>query len=203
MLAMILATAVARAAVGDPAILEIRVVEGEGSSYFTGSRATRGVTVMVTDETGRAVEGATVSFSLPPEGPSGVFLSGSRTEIAITRGDGRAAAWGMQWNQSPGPFDIRVTAVKASARAGTTVAQYLSVAAAGRASPAAAGAGVPREPPRGMRIGGGHKWIWLTLAMAGAAAAGVGFAGGKSAGAAAPASSPLQIGTPTLTLGRQ
>ena len=194
----------ARAAVGDPAILEIRVVEGEGSSYFTGSRATRGVTVMVTDETGRPVDGAAVSFSLPPDGPSGVFLSGSRTEIATTRADGRAAAWGMQWNQSAGPFEIRITAVKGSARAGTTVALYLTAASSSaRQTAAAPAAVVNREPPRGLRTGG-HKWIWVTLAMAGAAVAGAGLAGQQTAAtAAAPAANTLQIGTPSITLGRQ
>ncbi len=181
-------------------------MEGEGSSYFAGSRATRGVTVMVADETGRPVEGATVSFSLPPDGPSGVFLSGSRTEIAITRSDGRAAAWGMQWNQMPGPLEIRITAVKGTARAGTTAPQYLTVGAAARAaspgSTAAAGRIQNQGSQRGLS-GGGHKWIWVTLAMAGAAVAGVGFAGRQSSGAAVSTPSTLQIGTPSVILGRQ
>jgi len=212
-LSVFLATAVSLAAAGDPAILEIRVLEGEGASYFTGSRATRGITVMVTDETGRPVEGATVSFSLPPDGPSGAFISGSRTEIATTRSDGRAAAWGMQWNQSPGPFEIRITAVKGPARAGTTAAQYLSSGSPGkarsssRAVPAANSTGTPQpsvnqESPRGVRTGG-HKWIWVTLAVTGAAVAGASFAGRSSNGTSTSATpSTLQIGMPTITLGR-
>ena len=34
----------------DPAILQIRILEGEGAVYPIGARATRGVTVQVTDE---------------------------------------------------------------------------------------------------------------------------------------------------------
>src|SRR5437879_5619201 len=52
----------------DPAILQVRVVDGEGAVYAIGTRATRGVTVQVTDETGKPVEGASISFRLPEEG---------------------------------------------------------------------------------------------------------------------------------------
>jgi len=118
MLAAILAAAMAWGAAwaaDAPSILTIRVAEGDGAAYPIGSRATRGVTVLVTDETGHPVEGATVSFTLPAEGPGGVFSSGGRTEIAATRADGRAAVWGMQWNHTAGAFEIRITAVKGQA----------------------------------------------------------------------------------------
>ena len=101
---LILFLAVALGANAQPAMLKVTLVEGEGAVYPAGSRATRGVTVKVTDETGRPVEGATVSFSLPSDGPGGVFASGARTEIATTHADGGAAVWGMQWNRMPGPF---------------------------------------------------------------------------------------------------
>ena len=51
------------AAQSDPAILLIRIVEGEGAVYPIGSRATRGVTVQVTDETGRPVDRAAVTHT--------------------------------------------------------------------------------------------------------------------------------------------
>ena len=54
------------------------LTEGDGAIYAKGSRATRGLTVLITDETGRPVEGATVSFSLPADGPSGEFSSGGQ-----------------------------------------------------------------------------------------------------------------------------
>src|SRR5258708_2601020 len=99
-----------RGAEGDPALLELRIVEGDGAVYSIGSRAARGVTVQVSDEAGRPVSGATVSFTLPQDGPGGAFVSGGRSEIVPTRADGQATVWGMQWNRTPGPFEIRRTA---------------------------------------------------------------------------------------------
>jgi hypothetical protein len=86
----ILLTTIQAAAADDPAVLQIRIVEGEDAAYALGSRSTRGVTVEVTDESGKPVEGATVSFRLPEEGPGGAFANGSKTEIATSRPDGRA-----------------------------------------------------------------------------------------------------------------
>jgi len=189
-LAAILAAVLACGA-ENPALLAIRLTEGDGAVYAKGSRATRGLAVLITDETGRPVEGATVSFSLPGEGPSGVFSSGARTEIATTHADGRAAVWGMQWNRTPGPFEIRITAVKGQARAGTVSSQFLSDAAEVK------DAAAPKTH-------GGHKLLWISVIIAGAAVAGVaGVVVGKST-AAAPAGSavtPLQIGPPTISLG--
>ena len=148
----------------DPAILQIRVIEGEGAAYPIGSRATRGITVQITDETGRPVEGVTVSFSLPATGPGGLFASGASSEIVPTRSDGRASVWGMQWNQNAGSFEIRVTAVKGQARAGIVCPQFLSDA--------------PSRKEASSRIGpGGHKWIWIGLAVAAGAGAALATAG--------------------------
>jgi len=175
----------------DPAILQVKVIEGEGIVYAAGSRATRGVTVRVIDESGNPVDGATVSFRLPEEGPTGVFSSGTRSEIATTRSDGRAGVWGMQWNRTAGSFEMRITVAKGQARAGTVCGLFLSES--GEAS------GTARVGPRSSR-----KWLWIALAVGGAAAGGVAAAalGGK-AGAPAPAAIPgLQIGTPTIVLGK-
>ena len=102
----------------DPAILLIHIVEGEGAVYAIGSRATRGVTVQVTDETGKPVESAVVSFRLPDDGPTGEFSSGMRTEIVPTGADGRANVWGMQWNRVTGPLEVRITAAKGAGSRG-------------------------------------------------------------------------------------
>src|SRR5690606_18235442 len=82
--------------------------------------------VLVTDETGKPVEAAAVSFRLPDEGPGGAFRSGLRNEILLTGPDGRAAVGGIQWNDIQGPVRIRITAVKDKVRAGIIVDQYLS-----------------------------------------------------------------------------
>lgn len=177
-----------------PAILQIRVLEGEGVAYPLGGRATRGVTVQVTDETGKPVEGAAVSFRLPEEGPSGTFTTGSRAELATTKADGKASAWGMQWNRTEGSFEIRITAVKGQARAGTVCAVYLSKASA---ATAAVDGGSP------FKITRSHKWLWITLAVVGAAAGAV-VAGtalhGKSI-PVGPTVTPTTIGIPSIVVG--
>lgn len=171
-------------------IVQLRVVEGEGSVYGVGSRATRGLTVQVTDETGKPVEGAAVSFRLPDEGPSGVFSSGLRTEVVTTKADGRATVWGMQWNKTPGPFEIRVTAVKDQARAGIVSAQYLSDAASAKSS---SGTFQPSHHFHG-------KWLLISAVAAGA---GAGLAFSRSQGSKATVAPvvPTQIGNPTITIG--
>jgi len=173
-----------------PAILQVRVVEGDGAVYSVGSRATRGITVQVTDEAGKPVEAASVSFRLPDEGPGGAFSTGSKSEIATTRADGRASVWGMQWNRTAGSFEVRVTVVKGPTRAGTVCAQFLSD------SPAAAASA--RMGPRR-----GHKWLWIALAVGGAAAGAVVATGlASKAGSGTSATPPgLTIGTPTIILG--
>ena len=190
-LGILLATSLAFGA-DIPGILEIRVVVGGDAVYPVGSRATRGITVLVSDEAGRPVENAIVSFALPSEGPSGVFASGVRTEIATTRGDGRAGVWGMRWNRTPGSFELRVTAIKEQARAGISVVQSFSDA--------------PELKVSASRGSGGHKILWIALA-GGAAAAVAGVAGRGSANPSsstpiAAGLSGIQIGTPTIVVGR-
>ncbi len=140
-----------QAAAGDPASLKIRIVEGDGASYPLGSRSTRGIAVEVTDDTGKPVEEATVNFRLPEDGPGGAFSNKSKTQIATTGRDGRASVWGMQWNRTPGAFEVRITVAKGEARAGTVCSQSLTTASV----------------PAARRSGGSHKWLWAALAVAG------------------------------------
>ncbi len=188
------------AAQSDPAILQIRVIEGEGAVYATGSRATRGVTVRVTDETGKPVEGVAVTFRLPDDGPTGRFQSGERVEAEVTAADGTALVWGMEWNRTPGPFEVRITAAKGQASAGTVCPLYLSDAlAAINAQPGGPSTG-------GGGGGSGHKKLWIALAIAGAAVVGIAAASGGSASSGAvsapsTAGTP-RIGTPTITIGK-
>ena len=174
----------------DPTILQLKVTEGEGSVYAVGARATRGLTVQVTDQAGKPVEGASVSFRLPESGPAGAFASGSKTEIVTTGADGRAGVWGMQWNRTAGALEVRITALKGQARAGTTCSVYLSDSPEARASTARVG-------PKG------HKWLWIALAVGGAAAAAVAVtaAAGKPVAAMSSAPAGFSISSPSIILG--
>jgi hypothetical protein len=175
-------------------IVQLRVVEGEGLTYRTGSRATRGVTVLVTDEAGLPLDMASVSFRLPEQGASGTFSSGLRTEVVTTGADGRASVWGMQWNKTPGTVQIHITAVKEQARTGIVSTQYLSDTVALKAG----GEGVFTASH-----GGGHKWLWI-VAVAGVAAGGAAFALLRSKGAPTTqaATTGPSISAPTITVGQ-
>lgn len=175
----------------DPAVLHLRVVQGEGTVYAAGSRATRGVVVEVTNETGMPVEGAAVTFRLPDQGPTGEFASGKRSEILTTGPDGRAEVWGMQWTRDAGPFEMRITAAKGTARGGVVSGLYLSTALEAPSAPAT-------------KIGGGKKKLWITLALAAAATGAViGMAGAPLPPAIAPGTvEDVRIGPPTVSIGR-
>lgn len=174
------------------AILQIQVVEGEAAVHKAGARSARPFTVEVTDETGRPVAGAIVSFRLPDEGPGGVFSTGIRTELVTTDSNGRASIRGFQLNRTTGPFQIRITASKDTARAGTFSRQY--IAGTGSAS----GSSVNSSPHAH------RKWVIIGLAAGAAAAAGLaaGMTGSAGAAPAAPGPPPLSIGTPVITIGR-
>jgi len=94
------------------ASLQIRVLEGESAAHPAGAHISRPLTVQVTDDMGQPVAGAAVSFQLPPEGASGLFSNGLRTDLVITDGDGRASIQSIQLNRTAGQFPIRITAVK-------------------------------------------------------------------------------------------
>lgn len=190
---LLLCLALPAGAQGDPAILQLRILQGEGAVYAAGGRATRGVIVQVTDETGKPVAGATVSFRLPESGPSGVFAAGGRTEIVETGADGRAEVWGMAWNRETGPLEMRVVAAKGATRGGTVVPLYLTAAAA--LTP-------ERDAAPEHKVGGSRKTLWIAVALAAAASVAVAGLAAKPAAAAAAAASAPQIQPPTITLGR-
>lgn len=174
-------------------IVQLKVVEGDGAVYRTGSRAARGLTVLVTDEAGKPLEHAAVSFRLPEEGASGVFGSGLRTEIVTTGAEGRATVWGMQWNKTPGPVEIRITAIKDQARAGIISTQYLSDSLA----PKAGGEGTFTAQHKGRT-----KWILIAVAVGGGAAAGFAFARSSSTSPGGTgAVAGVMIGNPSVNVG--
>ena len=178
-------------------IIQLKVVEGEGTVYRTGARAARRLTVLVTDEAGKPVANASVSFRLPDSGPSGLFSTGLRTEIVNTGADGHASIWGMQWNKTPGPMEIRITAVKDQARAGIISTQYLNDTAVPQAAPQAGSEGTFKASHKSKT-----KWLVIGALVGGAAAAGMVFGQSHSAApAASTAPAGISIGTPSIIVG--
>jgi hypothetical protein len=190
--AVAFALALSSTAAAQVAILQIRVIEGEGAVHAPGSRSTRPLTVEVTDETGKPVEGAAVSFHLPDNGPGGVFANGMRTDVAVTDSHGHASVHGLQWNRDSGRFMILIVASKEQARAGMASFQYVAGTGSGTPSPTAG------------RSHGYRKWILVALMAGGGAAAGILAAerSGSTPAATPAAALTLTIGTPAITVGK-
>jgi hypothetical protein len=180
------------------AVLHIQVIEGEGAVHTPGSHSLRPLTVEITSETGKPVEGAAVSFHLPEEGPGGTFGNQLRTDVVITDAKGRASLRGLQLNHAPGPFQIRIVAAKEQAHAGAVSSQYISEPRSGTVStslPAPAASGTPTASRSSL------KWIVMAVAAGGAAAA-VALLAGKSGAGSTPAASTAVTAAPTITIGQ-
>lgn len=200
------------AAVAQIAILQIKVVEGEGTVHPAGARVPHPLTVAVTDEMGRPVSGAAVSFQLPADGPGGLFSSGLRTDLVITDASGRATIRSMALNRTAGQIRIRITAVKEQARAGMLAFQYINgpeganAPESARANTASAPAASGRSPgitSTTVKMGSRHgkKWIVLGAIAAGGGAAFLGATRAGGSKKSGPSGSTVSIGTPAITIG--
>jgi len=177
------------------AILQIQITEGEGGVHAPGAHVPRPLTVAVTDETGRPVPGAAVSFHLPEDGPGGTFPNGLRTDVTSTDERGRATLRSMQLNRISGRFQIRVIAAKEQVRAGTVSFQYIAEVGSGAAKAGTA--------PSSGASRGRTKWIAIAVLVgAGAAAAVVASHSANNAPPSAGVAPTLTIGAPSITVGK-
>jgi hypothetical protein len=190
-MAGMLVCAVSCLAAASVATLHIQVIEGEGAVHAVGSRAARPLTVEITDENGRPVSGAAVSFQLPDAGPGGVFGNGLHTDLAITDSNGRATVRSLQVNQAPGPFQVRITVSKDQARAGTLARQFIG----NTSTPAGQSTGF-------VKTKSSKKWIVVALLAAGVAGGLGAEASGRFARSRPPAAPPtVSVGAPTISVG--
>jgi hypothetical protein len=152
------------------------------------------LTVEITDETGKPVAGAAVSFHLPEDGPGGTFINGLRTDVATTDSRGHAALRGLQVNRTPGKFDIRIVVSKEQARAGAVSSQYVAEMQGGAAA-----------APTSSVLRGHGKWIALAALAGGGAVAAI-LATSRSGSAAPVSATPptpgLTIGAPAISVGK-
>ena len=152
--------------------------------HVAGSRSPRPLAVQVTDDLGRAVAGAAVSFRLPEEGPGGLFSNKLRTEVIVSDANGRATVRNLQVNRTPGSFQIRITAAKEQARAGTLARQFIE-------------GGTAEVKPKISK-----RWIALGVVAAGLAGGiGAGMTG-KTKPAPVSTGPAVSVGPPVISLGR-
>lgn len=181
------------------AILHIRVVEGEGAVNVAGSRSSRPLSVEITDETGKPVAGAAVSFQLPESGPSGTFGNGLRTDVLLTDAHGRVTLRNLQFNHTPGRMPIRIVASKEASRAGTIAFQYV-------ADSSKAAVSSPGRQSKPLLSHSRFKWLAMAALAGGGAVAGALIAGraGNStvSGTSLSSPQPPTIGSPTISVGK-
>jgi hypothetical protein len=106
--------------------LHITVVAGEGVTHNITQIEKKGrydPIVQVEDENGKPIQGASVVFALPAQGPGGTFENSTQTLIVTSDAHGRAIARGIQLNKLTGPFTIRVTASSQGRTANVSISQ--------------------------------------------------------------------------------
>lgn len=91
--------------------LKIRILEGSGAVNNTTTGLYSPIVVEVRDSNETPVEGASVTFELPANGPGGVFSEGKTVYVSKTNFQGQAMSQGFQPNNQQGSFQIKVNAV--------------------------------------------------------------------------------------------
>jgi hypothetical protein len=103
--------------------LNIVIVEGDGAVNNVKQRTAREVIVKVEDRNHKPVAGALVLFSVQGNGPGGTFLDGVESVQATSDANGVAVAHGFHPNNSPGSFQINVTAMYQGLNAAVSIRQ--------------------------------------------------------------------------------
>lgn len=166
--------------------LKVTPVKGEGARNSVRNKSATPPAVEVRDENDKPVQGAEVTFQLPPMGPSGAFFGWLRTNTGRTDVEGRAEAASFTPNEEEGRLNILVTA-KLGSKSGSVVVHQTNT----RDGSAA-----------GVSGGSSHKTLWIVVGLAAAGAIGGGIAatrgGSNSSG---PTVTPVSITPAPVTIG--
>lgn len=166
-----------------PSVLKIIVLEGNNATNSIPLGRPVTPIIEVRDENDFPVEGATVVFTLPETGPSGVF-PGSRTALT-TRSDARGqAAAPFMVNATAGRFRIQITATAGNRKGEASIDQTNTTGAY-------IGPAIKKKP-----------WYkkWQIWAIAGAAA-GAGIAVAVTRGGSSSSSSGITISSGGVVFG--
>lgn len=90
--------------------LKVMALAGDGELNDLERKIMAPLVVDVLDQNDRPVEGATVVFRFPLNGPSASFLNGEKARTVRTNADGQAAAVDWIANGEVGKFQVRVNA---------------------------------------------------------------------------------------------
>jgi hypothetical protein len=146
--------------------IEIVIVQGEGAINNIKLGVKPDPVVLIQDENQKPVSGATVTFFLPAEGPSGLFPNQSRILTLFSDDKGKATARGIRLNPDVGLMRIRVTASLFSQTASAVITET-------NVTPAALAKGKYQPPPSNVvpKKGLGKKKLVIILAVVAVAGA--------------------------------
>ena len=159
--------------------LTIYVLQGQNEIHDIRDRVAAMAVVEVRDENGLPIEGADVTFTLPPTGPGASFAGQQFTYTSKTNFQGQAAATFLS-NMQTGRFTIRVAA-KVGNRVGQAVIRQTNSTRSGVA-----------EPSHGIL-----KFAWWKVAVLAGVGAAVGVVVATRGGGSSP-SVALIPGSPTF-----
>ena len=109
--------------------LFIEIVQGEDVVNNVKQRVARDPQIVVYDENHNPVNGATVTFLLPKDGPGAHFPGGKFSYTTTTGPDGQATAPGLQANNAVGPYKINVVVESQGTTTTTTIPMANIIAA--------------------------------------------------------------------------
>jgi hypothetical protein len=171
-----------------PGTLRIRPLEGDGAINSIRLHRAYDPVVQVLDAGGEPVAGAAVAFVLPASGPGGTFPDNGLTLTSQTDAKGIARSRGLRPNDTPGQFQIRVTASWRAASASATLTQT-------NAEPAA-GSGKTKKILIVGLVGGAVVGVVLGVAAGGSGSSQAAGSTGTANGGAAIVSGAPSIGPP-------
>lgn len=106
--------------------LRIIALAGDGEMNDLQKKVMAPIVVQVLDQNSRPVEGADVTFRFPGNGPGAVFPDGKTSQTVLTNVDGQAALTGWTATNTPGAFEVQVSA-KHGTDSGTSVIHMSNV----------------------------------------------------------------------------
>jgi hypothetical protein len=106
-----------------PTMQNLKVVPlaGNGEMNDLGRKAMAPLAIQVLDPNDRPVEGASVVFRFPLQGPGATFAGQKNVQTVRTNGQGEAAAVGWMANDQVGTFQVHVTAAYGNQIGETTI----------------------------------------------------------------------------------
>jgi len=169
---MAFALALCSTAAAQVAILQIRIIEGEGRCTLRGRAPRARSRWKSPTKPASQWKARPVSFHLPEEGPGGLFANNIQTDVSVTDSHGHASVRGLQFNRSSGRFMILIVASKEQARAASRHSQYIAEPSGG------AGSG-----GRPATAGSSHRYRkWIAVALLAGGGRGGGDSGGRKVG---------------------